>query len=180
VPYRNTYEIYQAAYQLIASDPKLQKSMQEEGILVVPDLSSATMRHGPKPLITRYDSIDSELIAIRSKIEEMIANGTDPQKIAVLHRHRRAVMGTLNKEFGNLGVNINTFHAYKGLEFDCVFLCQLQQTLVRGGNEDEVSNERRLMYMAMTRARQNLYMGYESKLPNKFKSMRDFVDMIEY
>jgi len=38
VPYRNTFEIYQAAYQLIDGDPKLHKSMQEEGVLVVPDL----------------------------------------------------------------------------------------------------------------------------------------------
>jgi len=137
------------------------------------------MRHGPRPLITRYESFDSEIDAIRSRIDEMTANGMEPQRIAALHRRRGAVNGKLNKEFGNLGVKVNTFHAFKGLEFDCVFLCQLQETLVRGGNEDEVSNERRLIYMAMTRARENLYMGYQHKLPRKFNSMFDFVDRIE-
>ena len=75
-------------------------------------------------------------------------------------------------------VNINTFHAYKGLEFDVVFLTQLQETAIFRGTETEGSAERRLAYMAMTRARENLFMGYTGKLPKQYLSMQDYADIV--
>lgn len=61
-------------------------------------------------------------------------------------------------------VQLMTVHASKGLEFHHVYLIGLEQGLFphvgRSGNEDEdekaVSEERRLMYVAMTRARRKL------------------------
>ncbi|MEJ2264885.1 MAG: UvrD-helicase domain-containing protein [Anaerolineales bacterium] len=178
VPYRNTYEIYQAAYQLIATDPKLQKSLEEEGLLVVPELSNTLMRHGPRPLIQRYKNFDDEVLSLKGRIDYLLQHGYDRRQIAVLHRNRGGVK-RLEEALRGYDVNINTFHAFKGLEFDAVFLCQLQDTLVRRGNEDERSAERRLVYMAMTRARQQLFMGYQGSLPKKYQVMQKYAEFVD-
>ncbi|MCL1817405.1 MAG: RNA helicase, partial [Spirochaetaceae bacterium] len=69
-------------------------------------------------------------------------------------------------------VNILTIHAAKGLEFDHVFVAALEEgilpfTLYTGGEaEDEstrVEEEKRLLYVAMTRARKGLYLSWARK-----------------
>ncbi len=63
-------------------------------------------------------------------------------------------------------ISILTMHASKGLEFDIVFLPSLEEgvfpsdrTLNEGG-EKGLEEERRLAYVAMTRARKKLYISY--------------------
>jgi len=56
-----------------------------------------------------------------------------------------------------------TVHAAKGLEFDVVFISGLEQGLFPHENaaqeRDGLEEERRLMYVALTRARQRLYLS---------------------
>ena len=56
-------------------------------------------------------------------------------------------------------VTLSTFHAAKGLEYPVVFLCGLREGLVpleREGLESSREEERRLLYVALTRAREEL------------------------
>ncbi|KOO22947.1 ATP-dependent DNA helicase [Chrysochromulina tobinii] len=57
-------------------------------------------------------------------------------------------------------VQLSTIHAAKGLEFDAVFLAGVEEGLLphfySSNSLDEVEEERRLMYVAMTRAKQHL------------------------
>ena len=57
-----------------------------------------------------------------------------------------------------------TVHASKGLEFDCVFIGGLEEGLFPHDNaasdRDGLEEERRLMYVAITRARQRLYLSH--------------------
>lgn len=58
-------------------------------------------------------------------------------------------------------VQLMTIHAAKGLEFDAVFITGLEQGLFPHDNAMQdlgLEEERRLMYVAMTRARQRLYL----------------------
>ena len=59
-------------------------------------------------------------------------------------------------------VSIATIHASKGLEFKCVFVAGLDEGIIPTprsvGNEDEIEEERRLMYVAVTRAKERLYL----------------------
>jgi DNA helicase-2/ATP-dependent DNA helicase PcrA len=62
-----------------------------------------------------------------------------------------------------------TVHAAKGLEFDAVFITGLEEglfphensiTQVSAKGADGIEEERRLMYVAITRARQRLYLSF--------------------
>jgi DNA helicase-2/ATP-dependent DNA helicase PcrA len=60
-------------------------------------------------------------------------------------------------------VKLMTIHAAKGLEFKYVFLIGLEQGVFPSEREDENKDdeeERRLMYVAVTRAREKLYISY--------------------
>lgn len=61
-------------------------------------------------------------------------------------------------------VQLMTVHAAKGLEFSAVFICGLEEGLFPHENSrkeaDGLEEERRLMYVAITRARQRLYLTY--------------------
>ncbi len=61
------------------------------------------------------------------------------------------------------GVRLLTMHASKGLEFDTVFLLDVNKGKIPKGSklsEEEIEEERRLFYVAMTRAKNHLHICY--------------------
>lgn len=79
------------------------------------------------------------------------------------------------------GVTLITMHNTKGLEYDNVFCVGLEESLIPGRNKElpsEKEEERRILYVAMTRARKLLYLSYaknrmmwgraESSFPSSF------------
>ena len=79
-------------------------------------------------------------------------------------------------------VALMTLHAAKGLEFDAVFLAGLEEELLPHfnalGTEAGIEEERRLMYVGITRAKQRLFLSHAmlrnhygdfvSRLPSRF------------
>lgn len=63
---------------------------------------------------------------------------------------------------GGEAITMMTIHAAKGLEFDCVFVAGMEESLFPHGNSSQDSQgleeERRLAYVAITRARKKLYL----------------------
>ena len=59
-------------------------------------------------------------------------------------------------------VTLATVHSVKGLEFRCVFVIGMEEGTMpisrAAGNDDELEEERRLMYVAITRAKERLYL----------------------
>jgi DNA helicase-2/ATP-dependent DNA helicase PcrA len=57
-------------------------------------------------------------------------------------------------------VTLATVHSVKGLEFRCVFICGLEENILPVSraveNDDDMEEERRLMYVAITRAKETL------------------------
>jgi DNA helicase-2/ATP-dependent DNA helicase PcrA len=67
---------------------------------------------------------------------------------------------------GARGVNLLTFHRAKGLEFAAVFLPRLQERELpskQARTPEEVAEERRLLYVGMTRAKRVLWLSWSGK-----------------
>jgi DNA helicase-2/ATP-dependent DNA helicase PcrA len=69
-------------------------------------------------------------------------------------------------DFDGDAVTLMTLHAAKGLEFPVVFMVGLEESLFPHSralyDQSEMEEERRLCYVGMTRARQELYLTYAS------------------
>ena len=78
-----------------------------------------------------------------------------------------------------LNVRIQPIHGFKGLEVDVVFIPHLQKTFQKEEEEYETA-ERRILYMAMSCAREMLYMTYFGKLPRPYDDLRcnNLVDFV--
>src|ERR1035437_8396301 len=74
------------------------------------------------------------------------------------------------------GVNLLTYHRAKGLEWDPVYLPALDEGVlpIRQAKEDvEVAEERRLLYVGITRARRFLALSSSSRRPSLFLAALD-------
>ena len=73
-------------------------------------------------------------------------------------------MNADNVDEQNGCVNLMTLHAAKGLEFDTVFLCGMEDGLFPSAQSkfdpEKMEEERRLCYVGVTRAREKLYLTY--------------------
>ena len=78
--------------------------------------------------------------------------------------HAALEAGDNMAQAGQDAIQLMTVHSAKGLEFDCVFITGMEEGLFPHENSlsdrDGLEEERRLMYVAITRARQRLYLSH--------------------
>ncbi|WP_119291830.1 UvrD-helicase domain-containing protein [Azohydromonas sediminis] len=84
--------------------------------------------------------------------------------LAAFLTHAALEAGDHQAQAGQDAIQLMTVHAAKGLEFDAVFITGLEEGLFPHENAlsdaDGLEEERRLMYVAITRARQRLYLSF--------------------
>jgi DNA helicase-2/ATP-dependent DNA helicase PcrA len=84
--------------------------------------------------------------------------------LAAFLTHAALESGDNQAQAGQDAVQLMTVHSSKGLEFDCVFITGMEEGLFPHENamsdRDGLEEERRLMYVAITRARQRLYLSH--------------------
>lgn len=76
------------------------------------------------------------------------------------------------------GVNLMTMHAAKGLEFDTVFVIEANEGSTpykKATADEEIEEERRLFYVAMTRAKRKLIISYVKEKNGKDMTPSRFV-----
>lgn len=183
--YRNTFEILTTAYEVIRNDAGTREDLEAAGEEVIePEMTEGIMPHGSLPLLLQFSDPASEFAYLVSEIQKLIANGYRPGDILLAARHRETVadvarslrtngipVQVLSGQTPNLEestVKVSTLHSTKGLEFAVVFLCGLESRpaqAVKPESEVVESEERRLLYVGMTRAREMLYISYHGQVP---------------
>ncbi len=97
-----------------------------------------------------------------STISEETGETLSPLQAFLTHAALEA--GDNMAQAGQDAIQLMTVHAAKGLEFDGVFITGMEEGLFPHENaaseRDGLEEERRLMYVAITRARKRLYLSY--------------------
>jgi len=96
--------------------------------------------------------------------DEMLDDGVTMSPLAAFLTHAALEAGDNQAQAGEDAVQLMTVHASKGLEFDVVFITGLEEGLFPHENAmndyEGLEEERRLMYVAITRARKRLYLSH--------------------
>ena len=101
---------------------------------------------------------------VRGDVSASMADPDAVQNIALaaaLRQHSQAQADSAARKLGR--VTVSTIHAAKGLEFKHVFVIGCSEGLIPYGSSqdgDALEEERRLMYVAITRAEDTLHMSY--------------------
>jgi DNA helicase-2/ATP-dependent DNA helicase PcrA len=93
-----------------------------------------------------------------------VDTGETMSPLAAFLTHAALESGDNQAQAGEDAVQLMTVHASKGLEFDVVFITGMEEGLFPHENSmndyDGLEEERRLMYVAITRARRRLYLSH--------------------
>jgi DNA helicase-2/ATP-dependent DNA helicase PcrA len=112
-----------------------------------------TLRDGTADDQERLENI-RELVTVASKYDTM-----SPEEGIEKFLTESALASDQDElEVPQAGIKLMTVHASKGLEFDYVFIVGLEQGLFP--HDDEGEEERRLFYVALTRARKKIYLSW--------------------
>jgi DNA helicase-2/ATP-dependent DNA helicase PcrA len=141
----------------------------EEQVSLVIDHSGLREHHrgnDPKGNDGRLENLD-ELISVASRFTERGNRGFDEDEnllpLISFLVHAALEAGENQAEVGEEAVQLMTLHAAKGLEFPFVALVGLEEGLFpnpkASGEEGRLDEERRLMYVGITRAREILLLS---------------------
>lgn len=86
-----------------------------------------------------------------------------------------------SKENGEDAVNIVTMHCAKGLEYEAVFVIDVNEGIMpykKAVLDNDIEEERRMLYVAMTRAKTHLHLSYVKNRFNKEMELSRFIHEI--
>ncbi len=185
--YRTTEQIRRAADRVIG-----RTTDDMDGGKVRRD-KTRSLRRGPTPTLKSYDSVDDELAGAVEQVTRWLDSGLAPESIALFARSRGASTSIVTslkdasirahrladgEAVASGAVAVGTMHRAKGLEFKAVlvFGCtsdalpsagMLRAFVDPQDREDAIERERRLLYVAMTRARDELVLSWHGE-PSPF------------
>jgi len=174
--YRNTREIAAFAGSILGDSGFVDIESGTRGRMD----ASEVLRDGAEPTITRFTSASAHDAALVARVRELLATpGVHPGDIAVLTMRSRDVSSLLRllsasgvpaldlaKYDGRMStvLKVGTIKRAKGLEFKHVLAARTPARLVGptklpSENLDRGELQRRELYVAMTRARDGLWVG---------------------
>ena len=130
---------------------------------------------------TRSNSMD--FTARQENIDQLIHAASQKETIVEYLEEAALVREDKDEEEESSGVNLSTVHGAKGLEFHTVFVIGCEEQLFphwRSMERDEdLEEERRLMYVAVTRAERCLFITSANFRKGQFNARSRFLDEIE-
>jgi DNA helicase-2/ATP-dependent DNA helicase PcrA len=115
---------------------------------------------------------DTDLQNRSKNIDRLIQN---IEKLAAVHKLE--LLETVDHLAGIGAVQILSGQESKGREFDYVFFAGLEEGTIphyKAQSEDQISEERRIFYVAMTRARRELYLTYATEQMTSWGTTRQY------
>jgi DNA helicase II / ATP-dependent DNA helicase PcrA len=128
--------------------------------LAANELSPSPVSQGLNPGLAPVESnqFATEMLAPDAETGETLS------PLVAFLTHAALESGDNQAQAGKDAVQMMTVHAAKGLEFDAVFITGLEEGLFPHENSlsshEGLEEERRLMYVAITRARKRLYLSF--------------------
>ena len=177
IPYRNTRQIFRAAYALISENPLAIQLLGESGEAVSPDLENDMLRDGERPEVHNFNSISQEKEFVQREVLNLFNSGLLPEEICVLHtkRHVRQTYTELLPP----GVQVDEPRRQTGMEYKAVIIPRIQDLFERDIErswEQDQARQQIMFYMTMARARDHLYLLYGKKWPKQLDAIRPYVD----
>lgn len=179
INYRNSKQIFDAANSILRYDTYLNNDKRDNYSLDFIE----THKEGHRPQAYFCKDSMSQYVHVRLKIDEIKALFPD-ESICIAYRRNNVNIETLinhlkidnyelvdSKESTYLDSNsiiTSSMHSLKGLEFDHVILVDMNESQFFSHPEADVQLERRLMYVAMTRARKSLSLFSSDDEPLRF------------
>lgn len=133
------------------------------------DMQSGSYQENTEDLFIENETIDAR------DQEEVLVNDTSlSEKIQSFLNAISLVPSSEGTDNTETAVQLMTIHCAKGLEFNCVIVSGFEEQLLPlGAIPDNLEEERRLAYVAITRAKKYLYLSY-AKHRIRFGSYGDF------
>jgi DNA helicase-2/ATP-dependent DNA helicase PcrA len=130
---------------------------------------------------TRSNSMD--LTARQENIDQLIHAASQKETIVDYLEEAALVREDKDDAEESEGVNLSTVHGAKGLEFHTVFVIGCEEQLFPHWRSmdraEDLEEERRLMYVAVTRAERRLFVTSASFRKGQFNARSRFMDEIE-
>lgn len=125
-------------------------------------------KEGADRLENLDELVNAATMFVEERATQMPAEGTPPEEemdeLTAFLAHAALEAGEHQAEAGSDALQLMTVHSAKGLEFHAVFITGLEGDLfphVNSATDSKgLEEERRLMYVALTRARRHLYLTY--------------------
>ncbi|MEN9783845.1 MAG: helicase [Pseudomonadota bacterium] len=123
-------------------------------------------KEGADRLENLDELVNAAAMFVEERATQMPAEGASPEEemdeLTAFLAHAALEAGEHQAEVGSDALQLMTVHSAKGLEFHAVFITGLEEGLFPHENSmaeaEGVEEERRLMYVALTRARRRLYL----------------------
>ncbi len=117
--------------------------------------------------ISKQENLQELLSGVKEFVEQQVEEGVDDVSLsAYLGRISLLTDQDSDDDAGDERVTLMTVHAAKGLEFKNVFIVGVEEELfpsaMSSGSLSEIEEERRLLYVAITRAKSFCMMSYAS------------------
>ena len=173
--YRSTDNIIRAASKLIAHN----KDRYDKNFASVKKLKLAPAIRSFRTLTEEAQFVTADIMHLPREIETVgILYRTHRTGIAIKQEINSILLDhNDNIRLHGHKVSCMTFHASKGLEFDAVYIISANEGITpsKSTGEEGIAEERRLFYVAMTRAKQFLHISDTHYIYNKAQKRSRFV-----
>jgi len=183
INYRTTDEIHRFAFALLKGIPFDDLDGETDSVN-----QCKSLIHGQVPVVSSFKDIGQEIAFISSEIDKLLESGVSLSDICVIARTHRLI-DVYTSEFTRAGIRcyeiknnntdnrtldglrLATMHRVKGLEFKYVFVASAIEDVIplksainhtdSVTEQDTLTSEKCLLYVALTRAQKQVYItGY--------------------